>query len=255
MPTDTATIDNKTTSTAAPASPVKRKSPSPINQKYLDEITLIRQLVPQAQKPERATALADAGWDAERITTLGQKATDLETASLAAVGRTQARQMDTKEETEARRLLLVALHPIRAGAKRKYRNRPDMAAGRATYFVNKETNVSLERLLFIAGSVLRKLTPQAPARTPEDILPGVTSTVLTKLSTTRAAYVNADAGQHETESEKNQAHTDLVTAYTAAHNERLDLQLAADQAWTFHDPANSAIRRDFQIPPDRPAVE
>jgi hypothetical protein len=233
----------------------KRKSPSPINKKYTDEIELIRQIVPQAQKSDRTAALTANDWDPARITALDAKATALENAGLAAVGRTSARKMNTEEEEEARQQMLAALHPIRAGAKRKYRNVPDATAGRATYFVNKETNVSLERLLFIAGAVLLKLTPQAPATTPEDTLPGVTATVLATLTSTRAAYISADAEQKDTNSQKNQAHVDVVTTYLAAHAERIDLQLAADQAWTFHNPANSAIRRDFKIPPDRAAVE
>ncbi|MEO6970931.1 MAG: hypothetical protein ABI217_08555 [Chthoniobacterales bacterium] len=41
--------------------------------------------------------------------------------------------------------------------------------------------------------MLFKLTPQAPAVQPEDTLPGVTPTVLTTLSDTRATYLGADA--------------------------------------------------------------
>ncbi|MGI9087848.1 MAG: hypothetical protein ACR2HH_08945 [Chthoniobacterales bacterium] len=192
---------------------------------------------------------------AARIAALGTKADELETAGLGAVGRTKAREMDTSAEDTAKKTLLAAMHPIRVGAKRKYRNGPDAAAGRNTYFVNKETKVSLERLLFIAGSMLLKLTPQAPATTPEDTLSGVTPAMLTTLANTRVDYIHADAAQGETGSEKNQAHQDVLTAYTDAHQERIDLQLAADQAWSHHDGANSAVRRDFQIPPDRPAVE
>jgi hypothetical protein len=57
----------------APGAKKKRKSPSPINLKYLDEITLIRALVPQAQKADRAATLTAAGWDATRITALSAK--------------------------------------------------------------------------------------------------------------------------------------------------------------------------------------
>lgn len=233
----------------------KRKSPSPINRKYLDEITLIRNLVPQAQKADRTATLTAADWTAARITGLAEKADELEAAALAAVGRNKARELDTAAEEAAKAKLLAAIHPIRVGAKRKYRNGPDAAAGRNTYFVNKETNVSLERLLFIAGSMLLKLTPQAPATTPEDTLPGVTPAMLASLASTRGAYLHADEAQGGTESEKNQAHLDVATAYTVAHQERLDLQLAGDQAWPFHEKENSAVRRDFQIPTDRPAVE
>lgn len=238
-----------------PVPPSKRKSPGPINKKYLDEIKLIRDLVPQAQKAERTSLLTAAEWTPARITTLSEKAEALEAAALAAVGRTQARQLDTAAEAEARKVMLAAIHPIRVGAKRKYRNGPDAAAGRSAYFVNEPTSVSLERLLFIAGSMLQRLTPQPPATTPEDTLPGVTAAAITALQTAHAAYVSADADQGDTESEKRDARTALEAAYTSAHEERLDLQLAADQSWSHHDSANAAIRGDFKIPPDRPMSE
>jgi hypothetical protein len=238
-----------------PAPAKKRKAPGPINKKYLDEIELIRDLVPQAQKADRTALLTAAAWAPARITALGAKADALETAALAAVGRTKARQLDTAAEAEARRVVLAAIHPVRAGAKRKYRNGPDAAAGRSAFFVNEPTGVSLERLLFIAGSMHRRLTPQPPALTPEDTLPGVTAAVLTALQTAHTAYTAADAGQHDTESEKREAHTALLGAYTTAHEERFDLQLAADQSWSPHDSANAAIRGDFRIPPDRPMTE
>lgn len=232
----------------------KRASPSPINTKYLDEIKLVRALVLQAQKLDRAAALTAAGWSSARIAALGTMADNLETAALAAVGRTRARGLDTAAEETAKKEMLAALHPIRVGAKRKYRNGDDAAAGRNTYFVNKETNVSLERLLFIAGSVLLKLTATGGG-TPEDTLPGVTPAVIATLTMTRANYIHADEAQGETNSAKNQAHLDVVTQYTTTHQERLDLQLAADQIWSYHDPANRAVRGDFEIPPDRPAIE
>ena len=121
--------------------------------------------------------------------------------------------------------------------------------------MNQENNVSLGRLLFIAGSVLQRLVAQPPAATPAATLPGVTAAKLTALENLREAYRAADAGQHETESEKSRADLDVVTTYTAAHSGRIDLQRATDQAWTYHDLANAAIRRDFKIPPDRPASE
>jgi hypothetical protein len=154
-----------------PTPATKRKSPGPINQKYLDEIDMIRALIPQAQKTDRTAPLTAADWAATRITALQGKADTLETAALAAVGRTAARQLDTAAETAARNVLLAAIHPIRVGAKRKYRNGPDAAAGRNAYFVNEPTGVSLERLLFIAGSMLLGLVPQPPATTPRTPCP------------------------------------------------------------------------------------
>jgi hypothetical protein len=103
--------------------------------------------------------------------------------------------------------------------------------------------------------MLRRLTPQAPATLPEDSLPGVTPAAITRLQDAHAAYAAADAEQEATASAKSEAHTALLAAYTSAHEERIDLQLAADQIWSHHDSANAAIRHEFQIPADRPMSE
>ena len=163
--------------------------------------------------------------------------------------------MNTAEEEAARTALLEALHPIRTGAKRKYRTGPNAAAGRSTYFVNEKTSVSLGRLLFMAGAVLLKLKPQAEGGTPEDSLPGVTPAKLDNLTNTRANYLHADQTQGATNQDKLQAHLSVEQLDMAARAERIDLQLAADQIWSYHDPPNSATRRAFKIPPDRPASE
>ncbi len=242
--------DTPSTSTPPAAAP-KRKSPGEINQKYLDEIELIRLLVPEARKPERTPVLDEGEWNKERINGLETMATGLETAALAAVGRTAARKMDTAEEEMARKDLLAAISPVRTGAKRTYRQGDDAAAGREAFFVNESTSVSLERLLFIAGSMFAKLTPPTGGGAPEFTLAGVTQARIDKLKEMRDKYADKNAAQQDAENIRGQAHVDVQTVYTNAKAERIDLQLAVDQGWTFHNPENAAIRRAFKIPPDQ----
>jgi hypothetical protein len=235
----------------APAGDKKRQAPGEINRKYLDEIELIRALVPEAQKPDRTAALGEGEWTSARITALSTLADDLETAALAAVGRTAARKMDTAEEKTARKDLLAAISPIRTGAKRKYRNSDQADAGRDAFFVNESTSVSLDRLLFIAGSMHAKLAPPEGGADPEYALPGVTPAKIDKLEEMRGKYGDANALQSDTENIRRQSHVDVQTLYTKAKAERIDLQMAADQGWTFHNPENAAIRRAFKIPADQ----
>ncbi len=240
------------TPAGSPAEPShKRKSPGDINQKYLDEIGLIRLLIPEARKVERTPILDAGAWKKARIDGLKKLADNLETAALAAVGRTNARKMDTAEEEMARKELLAAISPVRTGAKRKYRNRNEAGAGRDAFFVNESTSVSLERLLFIAGSMYAKLTPPEEGGDPEYVLPGVTEDRIEKLKETRDKYADKNSAQQDAENLRGQAHVDVQTVYTDAKAERIDLQLAVDQGWTFHNPENAATRRAFKIPADQ----
>ena len=243
----------------APAATPSHRSRGPINSKYLDEVTLATDLVAQARLPENVPLLAARDCPPAEVTVLETAITALNRAALLAVGRSAARKLNTEEEQTARLRLLAALHPIRVGAKRSYRGAGN-EAGRSAYFVNEPTNVSLERLLFIAGAVLLKLTPQpAPGGTgtapPEDTLKGVTPACLADLATARAAYLDADADQTATGTQIGTLRLQVETRFAEVRAQRIDLQLAADQAFPHTNPAAAATRRAFHLPADRPAHE
>jgi hypothetical protein len=239
--------------------PKKTRTRGPINAKYLDEITLVGKLVPVARLAENVALLTARGCTPADVTALEKSAHDLNQAALLAVGRTASRKLDTQEEHTARTRLLAAIHPIRTGAKRSHRGNGH-EAGRDAYFVNEPTDVSLERLLFIAGSILLKLTPQPnPSGTgtlpAEETLKGVTPENLAELAAARDAYIDKDATTTATghQAAAHRQNAEALFAQTRAH--RIDLQLAADQAWPHTNPANAATRHAFLIPENRPAHE
>jgi len=241
------------------SAPKKRRSPGPINAKYLDEITLVGKLVPQARLAENVAPLTLRDCTPADVTTLEKSAADLNQAALLAVGRTAARKLDTQKEQTARTRLLAAIHPIRTGAKRSHRG-TGHEAGRDAYFVNEPTDVSLERLLFIAGAILLKLTPQPnPSGTgtlpAEETLKGVTPENLTELAAARDAYIDKDAATTATANQASAHRQTAETLFAQTRAQRIDLQLAADQAWPHTNPHNAAIRHAFLIPEDRPAHE
>lgn len=241
------------------SAPATQRSRSVINTKYLDEIELIRELVIQARLPECVAPLTERECLPAEIDTLEETARDLNATALKAVGRSAARKMDTEGEDQARQRLLDAITPIRTGAKRKYRGAGN-EAGRSTYFVNESTSVSLERLLFIAGSILLKLAPQPdPSGTgtlpPEDTLKGVTASDIAELQQAHDAYIDTDSLQTTTNNEAGTLRQKLEALFVEVRAQRIDLQLAADQAWPHTKPENAAIRRAFGIPENRPAHE
>jgi hypothetical protein len=244
--------------TPNPGDGKKRQSPGDINKKYLEEIALDRTLITEARKDSHTAQLTERGWDAARVTTFETLTNSYEKAAMLAVGRVAARKLDTQQQEAAKAAMLAAILPIRTGAKRTYRG--DNDAGRDAFFVNEPTNVSLERLLFIAGELLRKLTPQpnpnGPGTLPvEFTLDGVIASDLQKLADTRADYISADQDQAKSDQDSQQAHADVATLDQQTRAQRIDLQLAADQAWPHTDKANAVTRKAFKIPADRPAIE
>ncbi len=242
-----------------------KRTRSEINLKYLTEYELCDRLVIEARVPERLALLSLRGWPATRIAAYETLGNRLETAALAAVGRTSARELDTEEKEAARKIMLTAIHPFRVGAKRTYRGK-DQEAGRSAFHVNEPLKVSLERLLFIAGQIVLKVTPQIVVSntgegiitTPaEVILDGIIPEDIQNLIDRRADYVLADDEQTNTENARKQAHVDVQLLFGETRGERIDLQLAADQCYPHTAPngANDAVRSAFEIPEDRPATE
>ena len=242
--------------------PKPKRTRGEINLKYLIEYELSDSLVIEARNPDRTERLSERGWTPARITAYETLGNQLETAALLAVGRVNARKLNTEEKKVARQIMLDAFHPILAGAKRTYRGK-DNEAGRGAFYVNEPVNVSLERLLFIAGEILLKLTPQPDPANPAVTLPaevtldGVIASDIQTLKDRREDYVDAGDAKEKTENARRQAHTDVETLFAQTRAERIDLQLAADQAYPHTAPngVNNAIRAAFQIPTDRPATE
>ena len=242
--------------------PKPKRTRGEINVKYLGEYELSDTLVVEAGHPERTALLTERGWPVARITAYETLGNQLETAALLAVGRVNARKLNTQEKETARQTMLDAFHPIRVGAKRTYRGK-DQEVGRSSFYVNEPTNISLERLLFIAGEILLKLESKPDPANPASTLPaevtldGVIASDIQTLKDRRADYIEAGDEKDATEAARRQAHTDVETLYNETKAERIDLQLAADQAYPHTAPngVNNAIRAAFQIPTDRPATE
>ena len=250
-------MPDQPTNPAPAATPEPKKTRRPrgvINAKYLTEHTLIGQLLTAARDPERTAPLAARGWTDARLGQLETLNASLESAAQRAVGRVTARKLDTQEAETARKRLLAAFHPIRVGAKRTYRGKGN-EAGRDAFFVNEPLDVSLERLLFIAGQIALKLTPKPGATAPEVTLDGVVPSDIATLTGTRADYVASEAEQAKTEEARGDALAEADLLFTEARAARIDLQLAADQAFPYTDAANATARSAFQIPEDRPASE
>jgi len=90
---------------------------------------------------------------------------------------------------------------------------------------------------------------------PEAVLKGVIAEDLTGLAARRAAYIASDEDQNTSTQAGQEAHDEVNTLFLEVRGLRVDLQLAADQAFPYTEKLNAPTRRAFKIPADRPAVE
>lgn len=89
----------------------------------------------------------------------------------------------------------------------------------------------------------------------QETLKGVTAADLAELESAHDAYIDKDSAQTTTSNEAGTLRQQVETLYDQVRDQRIDLQLAADQAWPHTNPANAPIRRAFSIPENRPAIE
>jgi len=104
--------------------------------------------------------------------------------------------------------------------------------------------VGFDGLIYVADSILTKLAT--------DTLPGVNAAKIANLKTLRDAYASANADQGGTQSKASTERNTIEDAVKSITDRRIQIQFAADGIWQSGNKANAPIRREFQLPADRP---
>jgi hypothetical protein len=99
-------------------------------------------------------------------------------------------------------------------------------------------------LLQVADSVAGKLKT--------DTLPGVTPEKVTGLKALRDAYFAANAAQLDAQAKSTAERKAIESAVQSISDRRAQIQYAVEAEWPCSDEANAPIRREFQLPADRP---
>jgi hypothetical protein len=213
-----------------------------INQNLLDALDKAGVVLTAARKADHAASLAAREISAE---CLNQFEADIAVCK-ARVGKanelTNQVRLATQTESEARDDLLAALREIQAAAKQKYARSAPLQM--KDYFVSERLDPSRAALVQVADSISEKLKA--------DTLPGITPAKVAGLKTLRDAYVGANAAQADAQSKSSTEREAIEAAVGSITDRRVQIQFAAEAEWPASNKANAPIRREFQLPPDRP---
>ena len=229
--------------TVTPTAPEKKKaSRGPVNKQHVEALDKAGLVVTAAKKADYAPKLAESEIDAAFVT---QLETDI-AATSARIGKagdlTSDVRVATAAETAAKNAVLSAIKSVQAAAKQKYaRSTPQQMKD---YYVGEDIDSSRARVLQVADSILAKLAT--------DTLPGVNAVKVAHLKALRDAYSGANAGQGTTQSQASTERNTVEDAVKSITNRRVQIQFAADGIWQSDNKANAPIRREFQLPADRP---
>ncbi|MFN0079266.1 MAG: hypothetical protein ACKVY0_22605 [Prosthecobacter sp.] len=239
---------------AAPDADKPKRTRSPINQEFLDEIEDSRDVAAAASDPAHTAALAAVELDATLPASITALATEVENDLGDLIGSRAAKKAKTGEHDADREAILAALAPIQSAAKRKYKG--DQEAMRQAYGAGTTlSSEGTEDIATFATGVLKRLSPGENNAPPADTLPGIKPGANGVIDTLSKALAKRGATSTARTTQQNKASATLeqITAKVetlATH--RKEIQLAADQAWPWRKDGVEAIRKAFLLPVDRP---
>ncbi len=238
--------DNPTSSgSATPTSPPasgngpQHRPPLP-NQAILDELSKAEKICLKAQKAEYAGPLAAREITAEDMTATLTKIQQARAKAAEATQATSGKRGVTKREQDAKDALMTCIVEIQKAAKQKAR-KTELSLD--DYFVGERIDQNRARLEQLAAQIIAKAAASA--------LPGITPAKITAANDALTGYTKIESDQTGAQGEATGGRTSLKQLVREITNTRIAIQLAADAEWPHANPVNAALRREFQLPPDR----
>ena len=159
----------------------------------------------------------------------------------AAVSATGLKQQSTDDEENAEKTLVALIREFQARARQKHFSKtPDTLA---EYGIGLKISNSRAQLEGWGQTIYDK--------TATDKLPKVTETKRAALKAALETYKNTQTGQSGAIGEASGTRIDRNSLVEQATERRMWLQFAADAEWPHTNPANTPIRREFQLPVTR----
>ena len=245
-----------TDSTANPAAPeptTPGTTPLPLNEAQIASLTKTEEICRTALKPDYLTALItlDEGETAgeDHVTEAAIRAVlalcdQARGTSSAAVAATGGKVQTTQAETDAKKSLVALLRFFQARARQKhfFKNPAALTA----YGIGHDLDES-RALLEGWAQTIYDLTATDP-------LPKVTPAKRAELKTALDAYKATQTGQSGAIGTASGTRLDRDALVKQATACRMWLQFAADAEWPHTEPANTPIRKEFQLPATRPFI-
>jgi hypothetical protein len=242
---------SETTQTQAPQA--EQQPPAPetekpktqrgiINKLYVDALDKAGQVTTAAKKSEYASKLVEHEIDSEFVSMLETDIANCHRRVGRATDFTSDLRVATEAEAQAKTTLLNCIKGVQAAAKQKYsRTTPRQLKD---YFVGEDLDSSRAMLTQIADSILEVLT--------KDTLPGINGIKTAACKVARDAYENAHNAHVDLQSKATSERNAIETLVKSITDRRVQIQFAADGEWPADDNGHSPVRKEFQLPTDRP---
>lgn len=225
-------------------------TPSPLNEAQLSSLTKTEEICRTALKADylRELITLEEGEEAgeDHITEEGiQAVLDLCEAtrgkSSAAVSATGQKLQSTTKEEQAQKHLIALVREFQARARQKHFSKnPDAL-----------TAYGIGIKIYNSRSLLEGWAQTIFDKTATDKLPKITETKRAALKAALTIYKNTQTDQTGAIGEATGTRIDRNSLVEQATERRMWIQFAADAEWPHTDPANTPIRREFQLPATR----
>jgi hypothetical protein len=159
----------------------------------------------------------------------------------AAVSATGHKQQSTADEEKAEKALVALVREFQARARQKHFSKNPATLA--------EYGIGLK--IYNSRALLEGWAKTIYDKTATDQLPKVTETKRAALEAALQTYKNTQTSQAGAIGQASGTRIDRDALVEQATERRLWLQFAADAEWTYTDPANTPIRRQFQLPANR----
>lgn len=234
----------------APDSNEPGSTPSLLNEAQLTSLTKTEEICRIALKADHLLALItleegeEPGDDdvsevaIKAVLTLCEEARGKGSAAVSATGQ---KQQITAEEEKAQKALVALVREFQARARQKhFFKNPDLLA---------EYGIGLK--IYNSRALLEGWAQTLYDKTATDKLPKITETKRAALKAALQTYKDTQTGQTGAIGEASGTRIDRNSLVEEATERRMWLQFAADAEWPHTDPANTPIRREFQLPANR----
>lgn len=238
------------TTAPAPAPSEPGTTPSPLNEAQLASLTKTEEICRTALKADYLRELItledgeEPGEDdvseaaIKAILTLCEAARGKGSAAVSATGQ---KEQSTAEEEKAEKSLIALVREFQARARQKHFSKNPAAL--AEYGIGLKISNSRALLEGWAQTIHDK--------TATDKLPKITETKRAALKAALQTYKDTQTGQTGAIGQASGTRLDRNALVEQATERRLWLQFAADAEWPHTNPANTPIRREFQLPATR----
>lgn len=257
---------SSSSSSSSSGSSSQAQTHSVFNRAQLAELELAEDIVVNARIPAFRTGLAGREIGDPAIDHIADLCLHAREEAAKVLHEGIAGEEHTQDDTEDSRELIVLIQEFQAAAKQKYARRDPLRL--KGYFIGERLTGNAAMLHQIAFSISELVTPKTgeDLDTATDRLPGMT---LEKVNQLRelidlppaGAPVPADGSSSSSSSTGGSGLVEPDTIADVAVRDaiikeitdrRMEVQFAADAAWSYTNPVNAEARRAFHLPRSRP---